>query len=97
MFGLPRLLALGLLLFAQDDGFDPKKISSLREELQKFVDRNETAGVVALAGRRGRKASVTAVGWQDVEKKLPMKPDTIFRIASMTKPVTAIAVLMLEE
>jgi CubicO group peptidase (beta-lactamase class C family) len=52
---------------------------------------------VTLVVRRGHVASLETVGWQDVENKIPMKGDTIFRIASMTKPVTSIAVLMLEE
>jgi len=41
--------------------------------------------------------SLEAVCWQDIEAKAPMKPDTIFQIASMTKPVTAMGILMLEE
>jgi CubicO group peptidase (beta-lactamase class C family) len=99
---LGRLLLLGLAVASQEAdpgraGLDPAKISSLRGELQKFVDRREAAGIVTLVGRRGHVGSLEAVGWQDLEKKTPMKGDTIFRIASMTKPVTAMAVLMLEE
>jgi len=102
MNGLSQFLALGFLLGAQDDGpgsgFDPRRMGSLREELQKCVDRSEAAGIVTLAGRRGRDvASAATVGWQDLANKVPMKKDTIFRIASMTKPVTAIAILMLED
>lgn len=99
---LGRLLLLAFAFPAQDAdprkaGFDPQKLSALRPKLQEFVERNEAAGIVSLVVRRGQVASLETIGWQDLESKVPMKTDTIFRIASMTKPVTAIAVLMLEE
>ena len=47
--------------------------------------------------RHGTVAAVDAVGWQDIESKTPMRPDTLFWIASMTKPVTGVAVMMLVE
>ena len=47
--------------------------------------------------RDGKVVDVHAVGFQDVEKNLPMKTDAIFRIASMTKPITSVAIMMLYE
>ncbi len=78
-------------------GVDPAKLASLRTEFQGYVDHHQTAGTVTLVARKGRILSLEAVGWQDVEAKIPMKTDSIFQIASMTKPVTAIGILMLEE
>lgn len=75
----------------------PAGIPALRTEFQGYVDRHQTAGTVTLVAHRGKVLSLEAVGWQDLEEKRPMKPDTIFQIASMTKPVTAMAILMLEE
>src|SRR5438874_11726776 len=76
---------------------EESRLSPLRAEFQSYVDRHQTAGTVTLVAHKGKVISLEAVGWQDLEAKLPMKTDTIFQIASMTKPITAIAILMLEE
>jgi len=65
--------------------------------MQEYVDQHQAAGLVTLVGRRGQVAHLEAVGFRDLESKDPMRTDTVFRIASMTKPITAIAVQMLEE
>jgi CubicO group peptidase (beta-lactamase class C family) len=65
--------------------------------MQGFVDRKEVSCIVTLVTREGRTADLHAVGFQDVDSKTPMKTDTIFRIASMTKPVTSVAIMMLYE
>ena len=65
--------------------------------MQGFVDRKEAAGVVTLIAREGKTVDLHAVGFADIEKNVPMKTDSIFRIASMTKPVTSVAVMMLFE
>ena len=63
--------------------------------MQPFVDKNEVAGVVTLVGSPDGVVSLEAIGRRDVEKDLPMRSDTLFRIASMTKPITAIGIMML--
>ena len=65
--------------------------------MQAAIDRDDAAGVVTLLYRHGAVAQVNAVGWQDEAAKTPMRRDTIFRIASMTKPIVAVAVLILIE
>jgi len=65
--------------------------------MQGYIDRHEAGGIVTLTAREGKVVDVNAVGYQDVENNIPMKTDTIFRIASMSKPVTAVAILMLYE
>jgi len=78
-------------------GFDPEKLAALRPRFQEFVDQQHLSGAVLLVARRGTWGCLEAVGFQDLEAKTPMKPDSIFRIASMTKPVTSTGILMLED
>ena len=66
----------------------------LHEVLQKSVEGGQLAGAVALVYRAGHTECAT-YGWRDIENHLPMQRDTIFRIASMTKPITSVAALML--
>jgi len=65
--------------------------------MQGFVDRHEVSGIVTLLARDGKVIDVHAVGAQDMAASRPMKTDTLFRIASMTKPITSVAVMMLFE
>ncbi len=62
--------------------------------LQKQVDAGELAGAATLVWRN-EKTQIACVGWRDIEAGLPIERDTIFRIASMTKPITSVAALML--
>jgi len=62
--------------------------------LQKVVDDGQLAGTATLIWRDGE-TQTACVGWRDVEAGLPIERDTIFRIASMTKPITSVAALML--
>ena len=65
--------------------------------MQAIVDRREAAGTVTLVARDGKVVDVHASGFQDAESKTPMRENTIFRIASMTKPITSVAIMMLYE
>ena len=65
--------------------------------VQDAVDRNEVAGAVTLVARLGRVGHLEAVGLRDIERGAPMETDTLFRIASMTKAVTSVAVMQLYE
>jgi len=65
--------------------------------IHKHVDRKQIAGAVAIVLQRGKPVFSAAIGSADVEANRPMADDTLFRIASMTKPVTSVAVLMLVE
>jgi CubicO group peptidase (beta-lactamase class C family) len=70
--------------------------SEIEAALQRVVDSRELAGAATLVWRDGE-AQTACVGWRDVEADLPVERDTIFRIASMTKPITSVAALMLVE
>ncbi len=78
-------------------GFDPVRLGALRPKFEDFVAQKQLAGAVTLVARKGKIASLETFGHRDLEAKDPMRTDTLFQIASMTKPVTAIAVVMLEE
>jgi CubicO group peptidase (beta-lactamase class C family) len=82
---------------ARPSGLDPSKLSLIRGRMQEFVDRHEAGGIVTLVARHGEIAHLEAVGFRDLEARDPMRPGTLFRIASMTKPVTACAIQMLFE
>jgi len=76
---------------------DVERLKSAGELFQQAVDRRQIAGAVLLVAHRGKIAYLQALGKQDVEAGIPMTPQSIFRIASMTKPVTSVAVMMLVE
>lgn len=78
-------------------GLDPAKLAGLRAELQKFIDARQITGAVTVIGRHGHLASFEVIGQRDREAGQPMEVDTVFRIASMSKIVTAVAVMLLEE
>lgn len=78
-------------------GFSEAGLERTRKAMQGFVDSGDVAGCVTLAWRHGEIAQVEALGWRDAEATRPMNRDTLFRIASMTKPVTSVAALMLVE
>jgi CubicO group peptidase (beta-lactamase class C family) len=73
------------------------QFDTIRRDLQGFVDRGELAGIVALASRHGEIIFDEVMGCSNLETQAPMRPDTLFRIASMSKPITSVAALMLIE
>lgn len=78
-------------------GFAGAGLAQLPAALQAVVDAGDLSGFVTLVWRKGEIAQVNVIGLRDVEAGLPMTRDTLFRVASMTKPVTSIAALMLME
>ncbi|WP_374654290.1 serine hydrolase domain-containing protein [Phenylobacterium sp.] len=78
-------------------GFSSDGLSAIPAALQPVVDAGDLSGFVTLLWRKGEVAQVNTLGWRDVEAKAPMTRDTLFRIASMTKPITSVAALMLVE
>ena len=82
---------------AESVGMSSERLARVHSAMQGFVDRRQVSGVVTLLARQGQVVELDAIGLQDVETKRPMKPDTLFFIASMTKPITTTAVMMLYE
>ncbi len=78
-------------------GFSSERLGRITGAIQKSVDEGRIAGGVALVARRGKVVYLKAAGDADRDAKKPMRTDNIFRIASMTKPITSVAVMMLYE
>ena len=70
---------------------------AIRARMQEFVDKGQVPGAVTLVIKKDHVVSFEAVGYRDLENKTPMTVDTIFDIRSMTKPVTAIGIMILME
>ena len=78
-------------------GLSSERLERISKAVQKDIDDKRIAGAVTLVMRRGQVAWFKAQGMQDREAGKPMRPDTIFRICSMSKPITTAAVMILYE
>ncbi|WP_369363086.1 serine hydrolase domain-containing protein [Streptomyces sp. CG4] len=78
-------------------GLDGKALDRLDQQVADHVDRGRLPGFLVAVSRGGRVAHLTTYGRRDVAAGLPVETDTLWRIYSMTKPVTAVAVLQLAE
>jgi CubicO group peptidase (beta-lactamase class C family) len=76
-------------------GMSTDRLARIAPRMKEFVDSGKAAGIVTLVARHGHIASLDAVGFQDLETRTPMKTDTIFRIMSVTKPITCAGVMAL--
>src|ERR1035438_8754920 len=76
-------------------GMSPARLARIADRMKEFITAGKTAGVVTLVARLGHVASLEAVGYQDLETKTPMRTDSIFRLASLTKPVTCAGIMIL--
>src|ERR1700691_1428463 len=81
----------------EDVGMSSERLRRIHEAIQRHIDNGEISGAVTLVARRGRLVHFEAHGLMDIESKRPMQKDAIFRIASMTKPITGVAVMMMVE
>lgn len=81
----------------EEVGLSSERLERIANVIQKGVDDGRIAGGVALVARHGKVAYLKAVGMADRDAKKPMRADNIFRICSMTKPLTSVAVMMLYE
>ncbi|MEX2132048.1 MAG: serine hydrolase domain-containing protein [Pseudohongiellaceae bacterium] len=78
-------------------GVDSARLARVTERMQELVDAGQLSGVVTMAARHGKLIHESAVGYRDVASGEPMETSDIFRIYSMTKPVTGVAMMMLYE
>lgn len=103
-----RMCALSLLAAAlsgatlpksnpEEAGISGERLERVRALLSRYIQKGEIAGAVSLVARKGRLVHLEAQGVMDLETRRPMRTDTIFRLASMTKPITSLAVMMLHE
>ena len=96
---VPRLLSAQGLIHAtpEDVGLSSERLARLTAVLQDHVDAGRLPGAVALVARRGRIAYLEAVGYRDKESNAPLTTDAIFRIASQTKALASVGVMLLQE
>jgi CubicO group peptidase (beta-lactamase class C family) len=104
LFLLLSLVALAPTVGAQTPATTPESVGLSTERLerlgavmQEYADAGRVSGVVTYVARNGRVAHLEAAGMADIEAGRPMETDTIFRIASQTKALTSVAVMMLVE
>ena len=81
----------------EDVGMSSERLARIGPAMQKSIDAGEIAGVVTLVARRGRIVHFEAYGYSDSAKRTPMRTDAIFGLASSSKPITAVAIMMLVE
>jgi CubicO group peptidase (beta-lactamase class C family) len=81
----------------EDVGLSSERLQRINQLIQRYIDAREITGAVTVVSRKGRVAHFEAQGLMDVDRNLPMRKDGIFRMASMTKPVIGVAVMMVVE
>src|SRR5687768_5660079 len=109
---LRRALAVSLIVLAmssvhaaplphakepEEVGLSSQRLQRLTEAFSADVKAEKIPGAVVLVARRGKVAYFQTFGFQDRAAGAAMKPDSVFRLASLTKPVTMVAALMLAE
>jgi CubicO group peptidase (beta-lactamase class C family) len=70
---------------------------AIRAAVEKFIDAQDISGAVTVVAGKDKLLAFDTIGLADVAKKKPMEPDTLFWVASMTKPFTAVSILMLQD
>ena len=92
-----RLSLSAFLCLARFAFADEPTLSGIGAAMQEMVAKNEIAGAVTVVVAKDKLLHLESTGLADVAAKKPMTPDTLFWIASMTKPVTGTAILMLQD
>ena len=83
---------------AKDAGLSPSRLETLDRFIQtRYIDTGKIPGALIVIARRGEVAHSSALGLADIERKIPMREDAIFRAYSMTKPITSVAFMTLVE
>lgn len=81
----------------EDVGLSSERLQRINQLVQRYLDAGQVTGAITMVSRKGQVAHFEAQGQMDLEAKAPMRKDAIFRIASMSKPITGVAILMLME
>ena len=90
-----RVLSQTPIVSPESVGVSSQRLALVDSMLQQHVHDGRVPGLVAGVSRHGKLVFLKSYGWQDIENKLPMQEDSIFQIRSMSKPITAVAVLQL--
>ena len=81
----------------EDVGLSSERLQRISQMIQRHIAAGDLAGAVTIVARKGKVAHLSALGVMDLESKQPMTPGAMFRIASMTKPVVGVAIMMMVE
>jgi CubicO group peptidase (beta-lactamase class C family) len=81
----------------EEAGMSTERLQRIHQAMERHIEAGEISGAVTLVARHGKIVHFQAHGLMDLDTRTPMMPDAIFRIASMTKPVTGVAVMMMLE
>ncbi len=91
------LMALTPMAALSQASMDPERLARIPVRMKQFVDDGLISGAVMLLARHGKVVLHEAVGYRDVEKRDTMRTDVIFQVQSMTKPTTAVGIMILVE
>src|SRR6266852_5633666 len=97
LLAMPLAAASIQLAKPEEVGLSAERLGRIHETIQRHIDTHDISGAVTLVARKGRVAHFEAQGLMDLESKQPMTKDALFWIASMSKPITGVAILMLVE
>jgi CubicO group peptidase (beta-lactamase class C family) len=81
----------------EDAGFSSKRLEKTRQAIKGDVESKRVPGAVLILVRHGKVVTYDAIGYQDRAGQTPMRKDSIFRVASMSKPITTVAAMILAE
>ena len=91
------LVAAGTTAKPEDVGLSSERLQRITQMIERRIAAGDMAGAVTIVARRGKVAHLAAQGVMDFDTKQPMTPASMFRIASMTKPVVGVSIMMLVE
>jgi len=94
---LPLSAASVQTIKPEDIGLSSERLQRVHEAIQRHIDAHDISGAVTVIARKGRLAQLEAHGLMDIDSKKAMSKDSLFWIASMSKPITGVAILMLME
>ena len=97
VLGLTAASAASPTVKPEDVGLSSERLQRISQMIQRRIAAGEIAGAVAVVARKGKVAHPSVQGVMDLESKQPVTPATMFRIASMTKPVIGVAIMMMIE
>ena len=86
-----------MLVKPEEVGLSSSRLARIGEHWQRYIDAGKLAGTLTLIARRGKVAYCEGLGHLEIERRRPVTPDAVWRIYSMTKPITSVGLMMLYE
>src|SRR4029434_5969292 len=81
----------------EDVGLSSSRLARIGDHMKRYIDAGKIAGTLTLVARRGQVAYLEPQGHLEIERRRPVTPDSVWRIYSMTKPITSVGLMMLYE